>query len=90
MQFCCTCNVSQANAGCTDVVCNRVQVADIQHLLATGSKEEIKSFAQWPGLNSLYQIDCGGNPYGIFSMFHTEGLHSIEVGMGKYIMEILF
>jgi hypothetical protein len=42
MRLCCTCNVSQANAGQMDSVCNRVRVADIQHLLATGSKVEIK------------------------------------------------
>jgi hypothetical protein len=41
-------------------------------------------------LNSLYQIDCGGDPYSIFSMIHTEGLHAIEVGLCKYMMEILF
>jgi hypothetical protein len=81
MQLCWTCDVSQANAGRTDIVCSRVQVADIQHFLATGSKEEIKSFAQRPGFDSLYQIDCGGNTCAIFSMrIHTEGLHAIEVG----------
>jgi hypothetical protein len=39
MQLCCTCNVSQANAGQTDIVCNRVWVADVQHHLhyATGA-----------------------------------------------------
>jgi hypothetical protein len=90
MQLCCTCNVSQANAGRMDIVCNRVWVADVQHLLATGSKEEIKNIAQRPGFNSFYQIDYGGNLYGIFSMIHTEGLHAIEVGLCKYMMEILF
>jgi hypothetical protein len=90
MQLCCTCDVSQANAGQTDIVCNRVRVHDVQQLLATGSKEEIKNFAQRPGFNSLYQIDCGGNPYGIFSMIHTEGLHTIEVGLCKYMIETLF
>jgi hypothetical protein len=68
----------------------RVWVVDVQHLLATGSKEEIKNFAQRPGFNSLYQIDCGGKPYRIFSMIHTKGLHAIEVGLCKYMMGILF
>jgi hypothetical protein len=28
-----------------------------------------------PGFNALYDIDCGGDPYGVFRMIHTEGLH---------------
>jgi hypothetical protein len=38
----------------------------------------------------LYDIDCGGDPYGVFSMIHTESLHALEIGSMEYSLEILF
>jgi hypothetical protein len=40
-------------------------------------------------LHAFYDIDCGKDPYGIFSMVHTEGLHALEIGVIKYRVEIL-
>jgi hypothetical protein len=89
-RLCRTCDVSTANAARTDLVCTRITVADIQHLVANASLEELKDLYQRPGFNALYTIDCGNDPYGVFSMVHTEGLHAIEVGLIPYMLDILF
>ena len=88
-RLCRTCDVSTDNAGRTDLVCNRICVADIQELVVQQNLPELHRLAQRPTFNSLYDIDCGNDPYGIFSMVHTEGLHAIEVGLIPYMLEIL-
>jgi hypothetical protein len=90
LPLCRTCNVSTANAARTDLTCSRVHVADIQHIVATATKEELTEVRQRPRFNSLYQIDCGGDPCVFFSMVHTEGLHAVEIGLVPYMLEILF
>jgi hypothetical protein len=47
----------------------------------TGTEDDLDALAQRPGFNALYKIDCGGDPYGVFSMIYTEGLHALEVGL---------
>lgn len=89
-RLCRTCNVSTENAGRTDLFCKRVRVADIRRIVALQDEAELKRLAQRPFYNSLYNIDCGNDPYGVFSMIHTEGLHAIEVGLIPYMLEILF
>jgi hypothetical protein len=49
-----TCGVSTANAAQTDLTCSRIHVADIQHIVATSTKEELNKVCQGPGFNSLY------------------------------------
>ena len=88
-RLCRTCDVSTLDSGRTDLVCNHVRVADVQHLLHTGTPEQLNEFRQYPGFNALYTIDCGGDPFGVFSMIHTEGLHALEVGLIPYMLEIL-
>jgi hypothetical protein len=88
-RMCRTCDVSTANAARPDLECNRVRVADIVHALNTLSHKELNAIRQRPGFNSLYSIDCGGDPYGVFSMIHTEGLHALEVGIMDYSLKIL-
>jgi hypothetical protein len=65
-------------------------VDDIKHALSTFSPTELNALRQRPGFNALYDIDCGGDPYGAFSMIHTEGLHALEDGIMEYALEILF
>ena len=89
-RLCRTCDVSTENSARTDIQCTRIRVADIQHLVANADNDELKAMAQRPGFNALYTIDCGNDPYGVFSMIHTEGLHALEVGLIPYMLEILF
>jgi hypothetical protein len=89
LRLCRTCDVATLNAARTDLVCNRIHVQDIRNLVNNGTKAAMDAVAQQPGFNAFYNIDCGGDPYGIFSMIHTEGLHPIEVGLVKYMIEIL-
>jgi hypothetical protein len=49
----------------------------------------LKKLCQQPAFNAFYDIDCGKDPYGIFSMVHTEGLHALEIGVMKNMVEIL-
>ena len=88
-RLCRTCDVSTLNAGNTNLRCNRIRQAHIQTHIANQSLAELKKLDQHPGFNALYSIDCGNDPYGVFSMIHTEGLHAIEVGLIPYMLEIL-
>jgi hypothetical protein len=88
--MCRTCDVSTANAWRPDLECTRVRVADIKHALNTISLQELNAMRQCPGFNALYDVDCGGDPYGVFSMIHMEGLHSLEIGIMEYSLESLF
>jgi Plavaka transposase len=90
LRMCRTCDVSTANASRPDLECTRVRVADIKNALISLSPLELNAMRQRPGFNSLYDVDCGGDPYGVFSMIHTEGLHSLEIGIMEYSLEILF
>ena len=64
-------------------------MADIRKLYEEENFEELESLSQRPHYNCFYDIDCGKDPYGIFSMIHTEGLHALEIGIIKYMTEIL-
>ena len=88
-RLCRTCDVSTVDAGRTDIDCNRICVQDIKNLIAGEKYEELHSLAQRPTFNALYDMDCGNDPYGVFSMIHTEGLHAIEIGLIPYMIEIL-
>jgi hypothetical protein len=89
LRLCRTCDVATLDTARTDLVCNRILVQIMKQLVTNGTKAELDAMAQHPGLNAFYNIDCGGDPYGIFSMVHTKGLHAIEVGLVKYMIEIL-
>jgi hypothetical protein len=88
-RLCRTCDVSTDGAADTTQECTRIRLDDIKHLLATNDTKQLKYMAQRPGLNSFYDIDCGNDPYGVFSMIHSEGLHAIEIGLIPYMLEIL-
>jgi hypothetical protein len=90
LRMCRTCDVSTANASRPDLECTCVRLDDKKHALNTLSLTELNVLRQRPGCNALYDIDCGGDPYGVFSMIHTEGLHALEVGTMEYSLEILF
>ena len=89
-RLCRTCDVSTEDAANTNINCNRIELADVQKLHATNDLDGLKSICQRPYYNALFDIDCGGDPYGVFSMIHTEGLHAIEQGLIPYMLEILF
>ena len=57
--------------------------------VARGDATELDALAQRPGYNALYDMDCGDDPYGVFSMVHMEGLHALEAGLIPYMLEIL-
>ena len=65
-------------------------LADVLALHNTHDLDGLKHMCQRPFYNALFDIDCGGDPYGVFSMIHTEGLHAIEQGLIPYMLEILF
>jgi hypothetical protein len=88
-RLCRTCDVSTANCAKTDIQCTRICVADIKLLYQTQDLDALAQLAQRPTYNCFYDIDCGKDPYGVFSMIHTEGLHALEVGLMKYMVEIL-
>jgi hypothetical protein len=87
--MCRTCNVSTLNCNKTTIRCKRIEVANIRALYQRQDKVALKRICQQPTFNAFYDIDCGKDPYGIFSMVHTEGLHALETGVMKYMVEIL-
>ncbi len=88
-RLCRTCDVSFANCARTDIDCNRIRLADMKALVSAGARADLFELRQRPGYNALYDIDCGNDPYGVFSMIHTEGLHALEAGLIEYMLEIL-
>lgn len=88
-RICRTCDVSTLNCVRTDIRCKRIKVAHIRQLVHSQNLVALKLLAQRPTYNCFYDIDNGKDPYGIFSMVHTEGLHALEVGVMKYMVEIL-
>lgn len=89
-RICRTCDVSTMNCNRTDIECTRIRVADIRQLYEAQDKERLHALHQRPTYNSLYDIDCGKDPYGVFSMIHTEGLHALEVGLMERMVAVLF
>lgn len=88
-RLCRTCDVSTEDAAKTNISCSRICVAEIQELVASQNLVEMHRLAQRPFFNSLYTIDCGNDPYGVFSMVHTEGLHALESGLIPYMLDVL-
>jgi hypothetical protein len=64
-------------------------MAKIRALYQRQDKSALKKLCQQPTFNAFYDIDPGKDPYGIFSMIHTEGLHALEIGVIKHMVEIL-
>ena len=89
-RLCRTCDVSTMESSNTRYYCNRIKVADIRHLYETQNYQALTALAQRPHYNCLYDIDCGKDPYGVFSMVHTEGLHALETGLIQRMVEVLF
>ena len=88
-RLCRTCDIPTEDCARTDIDCTRIRVADVKALFIAQDLEALKLLAQRPTYNTFYDIDCGKDPYGIFSMIHTEGLHALEMGVMKYMVEIL-
>ena len=88
-RLCWTCDVSTEDSNRTHIQCSRIRLADMKALVDSQDRAALKSLSQRPGFNALYTIDCGNDPYGVFSMIHTEGLHALEVGLIPYMLEIL-
>ena len=88
-RLCRTCDVSTEDSARTDIHCRRITVAEVKALLLDDDLEGLKQLQQRPFLNSLIDIDCGNDPFGVFSMVHTEGLHALEMGLIPYMLEIL-
>jgi hypothetical protein len=88
-RMCRTCNVSTLNCNKTTIRCKRIEVAKIRALYERQDKVALQKLCQRPTFNAFYDIDCGKDPYGIFSMVHTEGLHALEIGVMQYMVQIL-
>jgi hypothetical protein len=89
-RICRTCDVPTIHCTRTDIQCTRICVADIRELYETQDLDALRALAQRPTFNCLYDIDCGNDPYGVFSMIHTEGLHALEVGLMERMVSVLF
>jgi hypothetical protein len=76
----CTCNASTLNCNKTTIRCKRIEVAKIRALYQRQDKVALKKLCQQLTL-IVGRI--------LFSMVHTEGLHALEIGVMKYMDEIL-
>jgi hypothetical protein len=87
--MCCTCDLSTENCNKTTIIGNRIEVAKIKELYLHQDTEALNDPCQQITFNAFYDIDCGKDPYGIFSVVNTEGLHALEIGVMKYMVQIL-
>jgi hypothetical protein len=88
-RLCRTCDVSTEDAIRTDVMCTRILLEDVRNLVADQNLDALRQLAQRPTFNAFYDIDCGDDPYGVFSMIMTEALHALEQGLMPYMMKQL-
>jgi hypothetical protein len=84
-----TCDCSTENAANIRVTCNRIKQADVQQLVRNNDIAALHAMRQRPTNLAFFDVDCGNDPYGIFSMVMTEPLHSLESGLFPYIMDVL-
>jgi hypothetical protein len=85
-----TCDCPTDQAFNSERVCNFIKQADVQSMISNGEISELHQMGQRSTDLVFFHIDCGNDPYGIFSMVMTEPLHALEAGLFPYIMEVLF
>jgi hypothetical protein len=88
-RLCRTCDISTLDAIRTDIRCSRILLADIKHLVDNQDLPALRQLSQRPTFNALFEIDCGDDPHGVFSMIMTEALHALEQGLMPYMMKQL-
>ena len=71
------------------IVCKRIQVNHVVDLINQNDTLALRDMCQRRTTNAFYDIDCGDDKYGIFSMVHTEALHALEQGLFVYVIQVL-
>ncbi len=62
----------------------------MQVLIESGNEVLLKQHCQRPNHLAFFDIDMGGDEFGVFSAVMTEALHAVEHGMMEHFLEILF
>ena len=87
-RLCRTCDVSFEDSSKTNMQCSRIFQQEVHELVLANAHQELKAMQQRPTYLVFFDIDCGNDPYGVFSMIHTESLHALEQGLFKYMLEM--
>ena len=88
-RLCRTCHVSVENGPKMNVFCERIRVNHVIDLINRQDTAALRAMCQRGTPNAFYDIDCGDDPYVIFSMIHTEALHALEQGLFVYVIQVL-
>ena len=90
-RICRSCNVPGSEVGNPQFQCQPIHQDRIQQLVAMNNYVELKKLCQYNVENAFFKVDFGGCPYGVFgAAMPIELLHSLENGLMKDCLEILF
>jgi hypothetical protein len=84
-----TCNCPTSRASDPGFTCERIIQSKVQEKVWLHDTASLDEMCQRPTELVFFNIDCGNDPHGVFSMIMTEPLHSLESGLFPYIMEVL-
>ena len=88
-RLCRTCDVSLRNATNIKQRCNRTRQETVKRLAQEGNHDALGAMCQRPTHLAFFDLDCGNDPFGIFSMVMTEGLHAVESGIVACLLQVL-
>ena len=90
-RMCRQCNVSGKESGNPFINCKRMSMSEIKQMVMKNDIQKLKLINQYNVYIAWFDVDFGGCDYGIFSAaMPVEALHSIEGGLIKDVLDILF
>ena len=88
---CRKCNVNGKDLGNPNINCDRISMERVRKMVEEGRIEELKAINQKNVYSIFFELCYGSCKYGIFSACcPVEPLHSLEAGIMKYMIAVLF
>lgn len=88
---CRACNVHGSQLGNPYASCKRISMVKVMKMVERGEEERLKAMNQYCIKSSWFDVDFGGDKFGIFSAgMPVEPLHSLESGLIADCLRILF
>ena len=88
---CRKCNVEGKDLGNPNVKCNKISMERVKTMVEQGRIEDLRAINQKNVYTIFFELCYGACKYGIFSACcPVEPLHSLEAGIMKYLISVLF
>ena len=90
-RLCRKCNIPGNVAHDLTYPCSRISMVKVKELVEAGNEAALKEHCQYLVRSPWYEVDYGGCKFGIFSAAQPiEWLHSLDNGLIKYALNILY